>query len=155
MIPSLIPFGIVLSLLTSAPAPQKPEPPKGPPPRLYKVEQLDGNQLTVFVTVAKQVPYTYYEFVTVQTPGQPVSQVQVAKTGSMTVNEVVPVQFDLSLYSATDTFGKKLTKEAVSKLLIPGKTVALTDDPNGLDPTRRATLAPDMVILSVSAKPLQ
>jgi hypothetical protein len=152
MMHSFLSLSLVLPLLASAPVPNKAESPKGSLPELLLIQEVDTEKGTL----------THYLLADVRCIKPTKVRVKVDLGGGMVIEkeevvEVVIVEqvkkaervinLNDKRIIATDTFGKPLSKEAVWKLVTPGKKVAITHDPNGLEPTYRSTLAPDVVIL--------
>jgi hypothetical protein len=156
MLHAVVRLGL-LPLLLGAPVPPKAEVPKGPPPELEVVQSVDSDKGTILVVATQQVPETRVKTVTefVNVGGK-----EVAVQKQVTYTVLVPVflqkRYNLNddKLSATDTSGKKLTKDNLLKLLEPGKVIAITRGPTGLDPVYRAALARDVAILSFPAEQL-
>jgi hypothetical protein len=161
---SLTNLGMILPLFLNAPAPEKVEPPKGPPPELQMVSSLDRDKGTITVVTVRQVPEQKFKVVVEEVnQGGKIFKVNKQLPVIEYVSVTVMMSYRLSdeSVSATDVFGKKLAKNGVWNMLTPGKMIAVARDRNGLDPAYRAALARDVVILIVpppeapgDAKPL-
>ena len=148
----LFSLGVFLPLLAGVPAPEKVEPPKGPPPTLQMVYSVDRDKGIINVAMGMQVQVTVnreiVKFIEVGGKRVAVKELQ-PYVEERTVNKLVPYKVSDDEISATDVFGKKLEKSDVLKKVTPGKIIAVCSDRNGLDPAYRAALARDVVILIV------
>jgi len=157
MMQSLLNLSIVLPLLAGAPAPKKVEPPKGSPPEILLIQNVDPEKGTIMSYFSEGVPVTTPTKVKVVQKVGGVEKEEWQIVNVVSVKHVMKervINLNDKAISATDTFGKKLTKEAVWKLVTPGKKIAITHDPKGLDQAYRSTLAPDVVILIIPPETL-
>jgi hypothetical protein len=154
---TLINLSFILPSLFSAPAPEKIEPPKGLPPQLQMIMSLDRDKGIITVATAVQIQKHGEKTVIEAVPiGNRVEQVakKIPITWRETVTVATPYRLSDENISATDVFGRKLTKDEVWKLLVPGNIVAVSRDRDGLDKAYRAALTRDVVILIIASPEL-